>query len=82
MPIRVGSGYGETRDISLSGLYFVTDETVRADRPLTLTVSFESKDAGLLRVRYTGEVLRIDRLGEKIGVAVGITAFGFETAEN
>lgn len=82
MPVRVDGGIGETRDISVGGLYFFTRDPVAENAPLTVTVSFEMKQAGALDVRYTGRVVRVEAHGDRNGVALAVQNIGFEPKQN
>ena len=67
-----GGGHGLTRDISASGIYFETDLEPIRDSPLDFTVEFQNGGVGGLSLRCRGQVLRVDRLGSRIGVAARI----------
>lgn len=66
-----GGAAGITRDISATGIYFETDASTAVDRPLDFTVEF-SNDAGGMTLRCKGEVIRVEHLGTRIGVAARI----------
>lgn len=82
MPVQVDDGFGETRDISVGGIYFFTRDPIAADIPLTVTVSFEMKQAGALQVRYSGRVVRVEPCGDRNGVALAVQHIGFEPKQN
>ena len=67
-----GGGHGQTRDISASGIYFETDLEPIRESPLDFTVEFQNGGVGGLSLRCRGQVLRVDRLGSRIGVAARI----------
>jgi hypothetical protein len=72
LPVNLqGGATGITRDLSASGIYFETDiEPIQAS-PLAFTVEFQSGDSGMT-LRCQGQVLRVERLGARIGVAARI----------
>jgi hypothetical protein len=68
MTLRDG-GYGVTRDISASGLFFLTD----AEQALGGTVDFEidlELPGGPVKLVAQGQIVRIERRGRKTGVGV------------
>jgi len=67
-----GGGHGLTRDISASGIYFETDLEPIRESPLDFTVEFQNGGVGGLSLRCRGQVVRVDRLGGRIGVAARI----------
>jgi hypothetical protein len=67
-----GGAHGTTRDISASGIYFETDlEPIQAT-PLDFTVEFQNGGVGGLSLRCRAQVLRVERLGSRSGVAARI----------
>ena len=67
-----GGGRGTTRDISATGIYFETDLEPVLESPLDFTVEFQNGGVGGLSLRCRGQVLRVERLGSRIGVAARI----------
>jgi hypothetical protein len=67
-----GGARGTTRDISASGIYFETDLEPIRESPLDFTVEFQNGGVGGLSLRCRGQVLRVERLGNGIGVAAKI----------
>jgi hypothetical protein len=63
---------GVTRDVSASGIYFVTDADLAEGGPIRFSVEFGS-EAGKMYLECCGEVVRIERGGGKLGVAARIT---------
>lgn len=74
LPVRLLSGgTGTTRNISASGIYFETDSTPLSDSPLEFSVEFERNGNGTgLTLRCSAQVVRIESLGDKIGIAARI----------
>lgn len=69
VPVRLrGGGSGTTRDISASGIYFETDSAPALELPLDFTVEF-SNGSGGMALRCKAQVVRIERLGARVGVA-------------
>jgi len=73
--VRLESGAsGITRDMSPTGVYFVIDDWLEQGDTLPLTIDFsDSTDpAGMLQLACTVEVVRVEDVGGKRGVAVAI----------
>jgi hypothetical protein len=80
LPVEFEKGTGVTRDFSTSGVYFETDRPFSPAEPIEFFLTLEHTDLGAkIRVRCFGEVVRVEPAGEKTGVAVAITSFGFES---
>ena len=82
VPVRLGNAVGETREISIGGLYFVTRESVEPGISLSLTISFEACHRDHFDVRYDGRVVRVEPQGDSVGVAVAVQQFAFEAREH
>ena len=80
IPVTVGGTHaGMTRDISPSGIFFETDAKMSAGAPIHFSVTFDSPP-GKLRLECTGEIVRIEDLGGRTGVAVKIVESRLERA--
>ena len=82
IPVRMEKGFGETRDISVGGIYFFTSDPIREDVPLTVRIPFETKQTGAIDVRYTGRVLRVESHGNRNGIALAVQKIAFEPKQN
>jgi hypothetical protein len=75
--VELAQGTGVTRNVSVSGVYFVTNAwRVVPGQPLDFTLVLD--DLGTLapwRLRCTGTVLRVEPRGEIVGVAATIEGF-------
>jgi hypothetical protein len=72
VPIIVdGRTAGMTKDVSASGVFFETDEDMADGSPIEFTVELESP-SGKLVLRCSGQIVRVDRSGGKLGVAAKI----------
>ena len=72
LPVNLqGGAVGMTRDISASGIYFETEMEPMRDSPLAFTVEFQSGSGGMT-LRCRAEVLRVEQLGNRVGVAARI----------
>ena len=73
IPLLTESGdKGQTVNVSPTGLYFVIDRQPKAGAPLRLTLELDSP-GGKLYLECTSEILRIEKTGDKLGVAARIT---------
>jgi hypothetical protein len=62
---------GVTKDVSASGVFFETDEDMADGSPIEFTVEFDGP-TGKFVLRCTGQVVRVERSGGKLGVAAKI----------
>jgi PilZ domain len=77
LPVELdGLGTGRTRDVSTTGVFFETDETLMPGAAIkyALVLDHSEPDAPL-RVLCDGDVVRVERRDEYLGVAATITAF-------
>lgn len=73
MPVLLESGMGISRDISESGIYFVTDQPLIPGGVVKFSVKLDHIQTGKpVRLDCQGRVLRIEPAGEKFGVAASI----------
>jgi hypothetical protein len=67
---------GITRDVSDSGVFFLSQGLFSPGDPIVLTLVFEHLDPGHpMRLRCQGQVVRVEQGEGKTGVAVRITAY-------
>ena len=82
IPVSIEGGLkGETVNVSPSGLYFVVDQDLQADKPLRLTLEFESP-SGKLCLECSAQIVRVDRTDNRVGVAARITDSRLERRTN
>jgi hypothetical protein len=83
LPLEVGKGRGMTRDFSAQGVYFETDQPLSVGEVIQFAIPIEHSDlAHPFHIRCQGEVLRVEPTGEKVGVAVTIHSYSFESVRN
>ena len=71
------NGSGETRDFSTSGVYFETDQSFSPVEYIDFFMNLEHTDLGPRGgIHCCGEVVRVEPLGKRTGVAVAISSFG------
>lgn len=78
MPIELDRGSGETRNVSASGIYFVTDVVLAKGMPVSFTLRFGQAPGGAFRLRGEARVVRLEQLGDKIGVGAAISHYELE----
>ena len=80
--VELAHGAGVTRDVSIAGVYLVTDQSYGVGAPIEFTLVFgEATAETMVRLRCHGKVIRVEPSGEKVGVAVTITSYTLETAQ-
>lgn len=78
VPLRLEHGKGVVRNVSASGIYFVTDAPLEKDKPMKLTFEFTSLPNGAIHVSCLARVLRLEEgHGGMTGVAASIDNFEF-----
>jgi hypothetical protein len=81
VPVAFEKGMGVTRDFSTSGIYFETDHSFSPAQSLDFSMTLEHTELGPAgRVVCRGEVVRVEPLGERTGVAVAISFYSIEGA--
>ena len=77
MPVQLEQGSGVARNVSATGIYFVTDVALEKGMPVSFTLDFKDYPGGLLRVKCTANVVRVEQRDGRIGVGAAITSFEF-----
>ena len=73
LPVKVdGHAAGVTRDISPSGIFFETDMEMTNGSAIHFSLEFDNP-SGKLLLECSGEIVRIEKAGGKIGIAAKIT---------
>jgi hypothetical protein len=81
--VELKNGKGTARDFSASGVYFDTDQSFSLGEPVEFVLLLENSYLGqLVRVRCWGKVVRVERNGQKMGVAAAIASHKFEGTED
>jgi PilZ domain len=70
-------GSGAVRNISASGIYFVTDAALREGQPVKFSVDFDHFPSGPIAVSCIARIVRVEEQGAKRGVAAEISDFEF-----
>ncbi len=79
LSVKWKKGAGITRDFSASGIFFETDQFFSSGEPVEFALKLEHFDPGRsVHLRCKGEVVRVERSEEKMGVAMVINSYRFE----
>jgi len=79
LPVERESGKGVTRDVSISGAFFETDQSLSPGASIGFSMLLEHVDPlGPLRLRCEGWVVRVVPRENKVGVAVAIKDYRLE----
>ncbi len=79
IPVMLKQGTGLTRDYSVDGVYFVTDQPLSPGEEIELTLLLNYQTAGQgMRLGCRGKVQRVEHCSEKLGVAVAVHCYLFE----
>jgi hypothetical protein len=85
IPVELERGTGVTRDVSLSGVFFETDQFVVLGQPIRLTLVLErASPSQPVRLQCEGRVVRVERHQPelRLGVAVAIESHRFRTRQH
>jgi hypothetical protein len=77
LKIQLDRGEGTVRDVSASGIYFVTEVALKVGEPLKFTLEFQNPDTGPLSAHCIGRIVRIDKQKSASGVAASIDSIEF-----
>jgi hypothetical protein len=78
LPVKLERGRGVARNVSATGIYFVTSQTLKAGATVKLALDFQDFPGGPIQVNCVGRVVRIEKQGAKQkGVAAAIHSFEF-----
>lgn len=78
VPVHLEQGSGVTRDVSLSGIYFVTDQNFSEGTTLKFTIELEYAIPGRpMHLDCQAHVLRVEPQGDQMGVAARIEDFTY-----
>jgi hypothetical protein len=76
LPVELLEGTGITRDLSACGVFFETDRSFALGEVIQFALVLEYLDPRQpMRLQCRGHVVRLERQGNTLGVAVAITAY-------
>ena len=77
LTVRLEGGDGVVRNVSASGIYFVTDVALQEGQPVEFTLDFQDFPSGSIAVNCIGRIVRVEERGVRQGVAASISSFEF-----
>ena len=77
LAVRLEGGEGVTRDVSASGIYFLTDVALEKGQAVNFTLEFRDFPSGPVAVDCSAHVVRVEEQGARKGVGVSISSFEF-----
>lgn len=80
LALKLEEGEGVVRNVSASGIYFVTDVALQAGDRVKFRLDFENFPAGPVAASCIAHVVRVEPEGEKQGVGAAIQSFEFYRA--
>jgi hypothetical protein len=76
IPVQLQNGTGVTRDVSPSGVFFLTDRKYSPGVSLTFTLELDYAFPGeQMHLHCRGKVVRVESMTEKFGIAASISEF-------
>ena len=77
LAVRLEGGVGVARNVSASGIYFVTDVALKEGAPVKFTLEFQDFPSGPIAVNCIARIVRIEEQGASKGIAAAISSFEF-----
>ncbi len=78
VPVHLEHGFGVTRDVSLAGIYFITDQKLSAGTRIRFKMEFEFAIPGRpMALDCQAHVLRVEPHGKQMGIAAVIEDFTY-----
>ena len=74
-----GGAEGVARNVSASGIFFVTEAALKAGQPVRFTLQFEDFPSGPIEVQCSARVVRVEEQGAGRGIGASIESFEFHT---
>jgi hypothetical protein len=83
LPVEWGDGSGVTRDVSIDGVFFCADRAPATEGEIVFDVLVDGAFAQIpARFECRGEIVRVEQLEGKVGVAVRVVSIDFKGADN
>jgi hypothetical protein len=79
LPVELAEGVGTTRDLGTSGVYFTSRYGYEPSSKLEFTIVLDSVNENKpLRMRCSGEVVRVETVDDMVGIAARILEYAIE----
>lgn len=72
LTVQLEQGQGVVRDLSASGIYFVTDVPLKVGESLRFTLEFQNTRTGPISANCVARIVRVEKQGKLKGVAASI----------
>jgi hypothetical protein len=72
-----GGGTGIARNVSASGIFFVTDMALEAGQPVLFRLQFRDFPSGPIEVKCSARIVRVEEQGTGRAVGASIDSFEF-----
>lgn len=80
LTIKLDRGDGLMRNVSASGVYFMTDVDLKPGEALKFTLEFSGLQIGVVSARCEARVVRVDRQGALKGIGAMFESIEFHRA--
>ena len=77
LKVKLEGGEGVVRNVSASGIYFVTDVTLDKGQPVKFSLDFQNFPSGPISVNCIARIVRVEEQGTSRGVAAAISSLEF-----
>ena len=77
LTVKLDQGEASMRNVSASGVYFLTQLDFEVGDPLTFTLEFPSMQAGVISANCAARVVRVQPQGSQKGVAAAFESIEF-----
>jgi hypothetical protein len=74
-----GGGEAVARNVSASGIFFVTDVALKEGQPVKFTLEFQHFPSGPIEVNCSARIVRVEEQGPSRGIGASIDSFEFHT---
>lgn len=74
-----GGGGAVARNVSPSGIFFVTDAVLEQGQPVEFSLEFQDFPSGPIEVNCSARVVRVVEQGASRGIGASIDSFEFRT---
>jgi hypothetical protein len=77
LTVRFEGGEGAVRNVSASGIYFVTDAALEIGQPVMFSLDYGDFPTGPVSVNCVARIVRVEEQGARKGIAAAISSFEF-----
>jgi hypothetical protein len=77
LTIKLDQGEGVLRNVSASGIYFVTEVDLEPGGPVSFSLEFNAGQTGAIAARCIARIVRVEQQGSLKGVAASFDSIEF-----